>query len=611
MNSWIFAVGRLKTDASMEQARAELDPVIAEFFRTRLKLPAGASPPRISMVPVDEGNAAQRQQIRSAALLLGGVVGAVLLIACANIANLLLSKAASRQRELAVRLALGASRSRLVQQLLTESVLLSVVGGAAGVALAWALIEVFRAAPPPPGALPIAFDFSIDQRVLLFALLLSSVTGIVFGVVPALSASRPILVPALKGTDGAGAERGMRLDLKKTFVVAEVALSLLLLIAAGLFVRSLHSTRAIDPGIDVERLVSAPLNINLLRYTRTQGREFYRQIVERAEHLPGVESASLSRVAVLGGATRILSVHVEGRPASHDQVYSENSPVVSGSPTIINATVVGPHFFKTMGIPLLSGRDFADTDSEDRLPVIILNATAAAVHFGNATPIGSRISVDGPRGPWREIVGVVRDSKYGSLTEDGVPVAYLPLAQNHETGMTLYVRASVSAASVVSPLRREIQDLEPNLPVPAIEPMTQTIGTSLYAARMGAWLLATFGGLALMLAVVGIYGVLSFSISRRTREMGIRLALGADRQHVFLLVIRDGMLLVILGILAGLGMGLAAGRSLGAFLYGVSATDLPTFASTVAILCAVALVACVVPARRAIGVNPVTALRQE
>jgi predicted permease len=610
-NSWIFAVGRLKPERRIEEVRAELDALIAEFFRTRMKLPPGASPPRVPMVPVDEGNANQRQQLRSAALLLGGVVGAVLLIACANIANLLLSKAAARQRELAVRLALGASRGRLVQQLLTESVVLSVVGGAAGIALAWGLVEAFRAAPPPPGALPIAFDFSIDQRVLFFALALSCVTGIVFGVVPALNASRPVLVPALKGASGSGAERPRRLDLKKTLVVAEVALSLLLLIAAGLFVRSLRTTRAVDPGIDAERLVSAPLNINLLRYTRAQGREFYRQVVERAERLPGVESASVSRVTLLGGTTRILSVHVEGRAASHDQVMSENSGIVRGDPTIINADVVGPRFFKTMGIPLLSGRDFADTDAEDRPPVIILNAAAAAIHFPGGSPIGSRISVEGPKGPWREIIGVVRDSKYGSLTEDGVPVAYMPLAQNHETGMMLYVRASVPPASVVAPLRREIHELEPNLPVPTIEPMTQTIGTSLYAARMGAWLLAIFGGLAVLLAVVGIYGVLSFSISRRTREMGIRLALGADRQHVFLLVVRDGMLLVILGIVIGLGAGLAVSRSLGAFLFGVSTTDLPTFAGTVGILGAVALIACAIPARRAIGVNPVTALRQE
>jgi predicted permease len=610
-NSWIFAVGRLKPGASIQEARAELEPVIAEFFRTRVHLPPSVRPPGIAMVPVDEANANQRQQMRSVAVLLGAVVGAVLLIACANIANLLMSRAASRRRELAVRLALGASRGRLAQQLLTESVLLSLVGGAAGVALAWAVIAAFRAAPPPPGALPLTLDFVVDQRVLLFALLLSFVTGLLFGVAPALNASRPALVPALK--DGEPSTRGRRslFDLKKTLVVGEVALSLLLLIAAGLFVRSLQAARAIDPGVDAGRLLSAPLNINLLRYTRLQGREFYRLVVERMERLPGVESASVARVALLGGTGRVLSLHVEGRGATHDGVSSENSPVVSGDLTITNANVVGPGFFSTLGIPVVNGRDFGAADADGAPPVIVLNVTAARMHFPDANPIGTRISVDGPQGPWREIVGVVRDTKYGDLAEGAVPVVYMPLAQNHETGMMLYVRTSVAPASLVAPVRREIAALEPNLPVPAIQTMTETIATSLYAARMGAWLLSVFGGLALLLAVVGIYGVLSFSISRRTREMGIRLALGASRRDVFLLVLRDGMLLVGVGILIGLGGGILAARSLASFVRGVSTTDLPTFAVTVAILSAVALLGCAIPARRAIRVTPIAALRHE
>ena len=233
------------------------------------------------------------------------------------------------------------------------------------------------------------------------------------------------------------------------------------------------------------------------------------------------------------------------------------------------------------------------------------------MHFPGANPIGTRISLDGPRGPWREIVGVVRDCKYGGLSEESVPVAYVPLAQNHETGMTLYVRASVPPESIAAAVRREINALEPNLPIPAVQTMRETIGTSLYAARMGAWLLSAFGALALVLAVIGIYGVLAFSISRRTREMGIRLALGADSRRVFLLVVRDGMLLVGLGILIGLGGGLAGARSLSTFLYGVSTSDPVTFAGTVAVLCTAALAACAIPARRAIRVSPVTALRQE
>ena len=617
-NSWISAVGRLKPGAQIEPARAELESVASEFVRTRL--PAGAAPARpspsaplqpISVVGLEEGTDNQRQPLRSAALLLGGVVGAVLLIACANIANLLLSRASSRRREVAVRLALGASRTRLVRQLLTESVLLSLLGGGAGVAIAWAVTAAFQAAPPPAGALPITFDFSIDRRVLLFSLLLSCATGILFGIAPALEASRPGLVPALKGTDATLGERRARFDLKKLLVVGEVALSLLLLIAAGLFVRGLQSARAIEPGLDVDKLVSAPLSINLLRYTRAQGREFYRQAVERVSALPGVESATVARVAVLGGSARVLSLHVEGRGSTHERAQSEGGRAAARDPRLVNANVIGPEFFQTLGIALVKGRDFRDTDVETGPPVVILNATAVAMQFTNADPIGNRVSVDGPEGPWREIVGVVRDSKYGALREEAVPVAYLPLAQNHETGMTLYVRAAVPPASLVGALRREIQSLEPNLPVPNIRTMADTIGTSLYAARMGAWLLAVFGGLALVLAVVGIYGVLSFSVSRRTREMGIRLALGADSHRVFLLVVRDGMLLVGVGILIGLAGGLAGARALTSSLQGVSSTDLPTFTGTIALLTAVALVACAIPARRAIRVSPITALRHE
>jgi predicted permease len=610
-NSWLSGVGRLASGATPQQAGAELDPVLAEFFRTRTQLSPSATPPRVRVLSVEDASAGPRQRLRAVALLLGGAVGAVLLIACANIANLLLSRAAARRRELAVRLALGASRARLIQQLLTESVVLALLGGLAGVGVALAIAAAFRATPPPPGALPLAVDFSIDRWVMLFALLLSGATGILFGVAPAFASSRPGLVPALKSAGGTGDERGGRFDIKKFLVVGEVAVSLMLLIAAGLFVRSLQSVSRIDPGLDVDRLASAPLSINLLRYTSAQGREFYRQVVERAEQLPGVESASVARVALLGGSGRVLSIHVEGRPSTHDRAQSEGGRAVSGDPTLINANVVGPRFFKTIGVSLLSGRDFGDSDTENGPRVIILNATAANTHFPGANPVGLRVSVDGPNGPWREIVGVVRDSKYGGISEEAVAVAYLPLAQNHETGMNLYVRSSVPPESIAAALRREITALEPNLPVPAVQTMRETIGTSLYAARMGAWLLSAFGALALLLAVIGIYGVLAFSISRRTREMGIRLALGADSRRVFLLVVRDGMTLVALGILIGLGGGLAGARSLATFLYGVSTNDPVTFVATVAVLCTVALAACAVPARRAIRVSPTMALRQE
>jgi predicted permease len=607
---WLRAIGRLAPGTTVERARAELEVLATSYARTANLTNLLTQPLRMPFIPIDEGDPNSRQQMRSVARLLSAVVGAVLLIACANIANLLLSRNASRRRELAVRLAVGASRARLVRQLLTESVLLSSIGGVAGLGLAWAVVRAFRAAPPPPGALPLTIDFSIDERVLLFSVALSFVTGILFGVAPALKASRPGLVPALKDASAEDEDHQNKFNLKRTLVVAEVALSLVLLLAAGLFVRSLQSAHAIDPGVDVEKLVSAPLSINLLRYTRVQGREFYRQIVERVERLPGVEAASVARVPIMSGGSRVLGFFVEGRDSTNDRSSAgEGRGLTDG--TSINANVIGPGFFRTLGIRLVSGRDFSEQDIEARPPVVIVNETTVRMHFAGESPIGKRVSFDSPQGPWREIIGVVRDSKYGALGEAPLAVAYLPVAQNHETGMTLYVRASVSPASLVSTLRREIQAIEPNLPVPSVQTMAQTVGTSLYAARMGAWLLGIFGGLALLLAAIGVYGVLAFSIARRTRELGIRLALGADARDVFLLVIRDGMLVAGVGIVLGLAGGIAGTRPLAGFLYGISPFDLPTYVATTTILGFVALLACVIPARRAMRVEPVTALRQE
>ena len=606
-NSWLFGVGLLKAGVTVEQARAQLDTLVHTFAQT---LATNGPPPRHSaaVVPVDVGNAAQRQQMVSVALLLGGVVGAVLLIGCANVANLLLSRAASRRRELAVRLAIGASRPRIVRQLLAESLLLSLLGGAAGVGLASAMVRGLQATLPPGAGLQ-SLDFPLDQRVLWFSLALSVATGVVFGLVPALRASSPNVVPALR--DAANTKnRGRRFGLKQGLIVAEVALSLPLLIAAGLFVRSLQSAQQTDPGFDAEKLVSAPLQINLLRYTTAQGREFYRQIVERVERLPGVESATLARVAVLTGASRVLSFHVQGREASHDRMQSEGGGVTR-DPRAVNVNIVGPRFFKTLGIPLVLGRDFHDQDASDRPLVAIVNSTLVGLQFSGQNPVGTRVSFNGPMGPWREIVGVVQDSKYASLSEEALSVAYLPLDQNHETGMTLYARTSVPPETLIAPARREIQSLEPNLPVPNLQAVTDTIGTSLYAPRMGAWLLSAFGLLGVLLAAVGIYGVLSFSIARRTHEMGIRLALGATTRDVFALVVRDGMQLVAVGIAIGLASGLLAARSLSTFLFGVTSSDAPTFIVTTILLALVALGACAIPARRAMRVQPVVALRQE
>ena len=609
-NRWLRVVGRLKPGVSREQAQAGLSVITDQQAQAH---PETNGANRIAtLTPVSQGDPGQRDQLVSVARLLMGVVGIVLLIACANVANLLLARASGRRKEIAVRLALGASRWRLVRQLLTESVLLAVCGGVFGTLLAWWITDLWKASPPPPGALPINPDFNLDGRVFGFTLLLALVTGIVFGLVPALQASRPDLVPALK--DASHAPDPQRaFNLRGVLVIAQVALSLILLISGGLFLRSLWRAQQIDPGFDADRILTAPVAINLLRYTSAQGREFYRQVVERVEALPGVESATLARAVALSGATSVRGLMIEGRDSLDNDLRSENGGrgTPADNPNVVSVNTVGMKYFQTMGISLVRGRDFTPQDMADRPGVVIVNETFAARHFPGEEAIGHRLSVRGQRGPWLEIVGVVRDSKYIALGERATPFAYLPLAQNHETGMILHVRAAGDPANLVNAVRGEIQSLDRNLPVPGVAPMTDLLDTSLYAARMGAVLLGAFGLVALLLASVGLYGVMSFSVSRRTREIGVRMALGAQGRDVLGLVLREGMTLVGLGVGFGVLGAFAATRILAGFLYDVSTLDAATFAAIPVALAVVALAACYIPARRATKVDPMVALRYE
>jgi putative ABC transport system permease protein len=433
----------------------------------------------------------------------------------------------------------------------------------------------------------------------------------VFGTAPAVQASRPGLVPALKDESFAPDGRARRVNLKKALVVVEVALSLLLLIAAGLFIRSLKSVETIDAGVAVDQLVSAPLNINLLRYTTAQGRQFYQRVIDRMEQLPGVTSASVARIAVLSGGARVTTVAVEGRRDSGNRAQSEGGGFDPARGESARANVIGPGFFKTLGIPIVKGRDFNARDIDGSPLVAVVSEAMAREFFPGEDALGRRFSTAraGANGPWIEIVGIARDSKYASLNETPAAVVYVPVAQQHETGMVLYVRTSGAPARLVAQIRREIQAIEPNLPVPNIQTMNETIGASLYAPRMGAMLLSVFGGLALLLAALGVYGVLAFSISRRTREIGIRMALGADRGRVFALVIREGMWLVGIGLAIGLATGLYFSESIKSFLFDVHTRDVTTFAIVPCVLAAVALVACYLPARRAMNVDPMVALR--
>jgi putative ABC transport system permease protein len=328
--------------------------------------------------------------------------------------------------------------------------------------------------------------------------------------------------------------------------------------------------------------------------------------------IPGVRAASVARVALMTGNARVSAIAIEGRSDNGDRTQSEGGGFNTRGGRTVLANVVGPDFFATLGISLLRGRDFMKEDGEDRPLVAIINETMAKQFFPQQDPLGRRLTTGftNASGQWTEIVGIVRDSKYAALSEPASPIVYMPIAQRHETGVTLYVRASGEPASLVAQIRRELQSIEPNLPVPDIRIMAETIGASLYAPRMGAVLLTVFGGLALLLASLGVYGVLAFSIARRTREIGIRMALGADRRRVFALVIREGMTLVGIGVALGLAAGFYASAAIGRFLYDVSPRDVVTFAGVPCVLAAVALVACYLPARRAMRVDPMTALRE-
>ena len=608
-NRWLRIIARLKTGLSRDQAQAEMAVITSQQSQA---FPDTNTNRIATLTPLSEGDPQQRGQLISAAGLSLGVVGIVLLIACANVANLLLARASTRQKEIAVRLALGASRWRLVRQLLTESVLLAVCGGLIGSLLAWWLTDIWKASPPPPGALPINPDFNLDGRVLLFTLLLSLLTGIVFGLVPALAASRPDLVRALKD-DARASDPQRALNLRGALVIAQVALSLVLLISGGLFLRSLWRAQQIEPGFDAERIVTAPLTVNLLRYTSAQGREFYRQVVERVSALPGVESASLARTVALSGGSSVRGLLIEGRQSLDNDMRSDTGAggTAADNPNVINVNTVGLNYFQTMGIGLMRGRDFNEQDTAERPGVAIVNETFAERHFPGEEVLGKRLSMRGQRGPWLEIVGVARDSKYVTLGERAIPFAYLPLSQNHETGMVLHVRTSGDPAGLVSAVRSEIQSLDRNLPVPGVGPMTDLLRTSLYPARMGAVLLGASGLLALLLAAVGLYGVMSFSVARRTREIGVRMALGAQYRNVLAMVLKEGMTLVGLGVALGVLGAVAATRMLASYLYDVSTLDATTFAAIPVGLAVVALLACYIPARRATRVDPMVALRYE
>ncbi len=591
--------GRLKPGVSLDQAQSQIATIGAQLARAYPETNLGTldrpREPRPMTVVREARLSPQRQKnVLMVSGLLLAVVGLVLLIACANVANLLLARASVRRREIAVRLALGASRRRLVRQLLTESLLLALLGGGAGLVLALWSSELPPAFLSPGEAN--GLDASLDWRILVFTLAVSVLTGVLFGLAPALESSRPDLVEALK--DGASGHGQRRFTLRQALVVTQVALALMLLIGAGLFLRSLSRAMTFDPGFASQNLLVASLDTRGAAMSREQGQAFYRQALERIGSLPGVRSASLTGIVPIGGGGQRRGVQLEGYTPQPNEGLE------------LNCNVVGLDYFNTMGIPLAQGRDFNAQDREGSPGVVIVNEELARRYFPGQNPIGKRLRFGSNRS-YLEIIGVARSAKYRRLREAPLPFIYIPLEQEYRGGMTLLVRTDGDPANTVSAVRGEIRRLSSEVPVFGIRTMSEQIGTALADDRMIAVLLGIFGGIALLLAVVGIYSVVSYAVTQRTREIGVRVALGARGPDVLKLVIGQGMKLVVIGVAFGLAMSFTFTRLMASLLFEVSATDPVTFAAIALLLALVALVACWIPARRATKVDPMVALRVE
>ena len=588
-------VGRLKPGVTMPQAESGLQSIAQDLAR---QFPLENEGRRIRLTSVSEAalSARTRPMISKAGAVLMTISALVLLIACGNVANLLLARAAGRNKEIAVRLAIGANRSRLIRQLLTESMVLATLGGACGLLLAsWA--RDFLWSMRPPLFNHAGFRLELDSHVLLFNLAVSIATGIVFGLAPAIRATRSNLATDLK--DRAGQPRGFNgaWRPRSLLVMVQVALSLVALIGAGLFARSLSSADRADPGFDAAHLGIVLFNVNHQAYNEGRGRDYARRVLERAAATPGVVAATLSKD---------MPFHVS---ASRTVMLEGQDSIANGQGRATLTSVVWPGYFQTVRIPLLRGRDFTQLDTKTTGRVVIVNQAAAAAYWPGENPIGKRIQFFGEGLPV-EVVGMARNANYQSIGEAPQALVYLSLVQYYFPTGVLYVRTSGDPNGILPTVRRELQALDRNLPLQT-ESLHATIRESLWAQRLSAGLLAIFGGLALLLSTIGIYGVISYSVRQRAREIGIRMALGATAMNVRVMILREGMRLVAIGVLAGALVSLAAAGSVKAMLFETGPRDALTFLLVPSILILVAIAACWVPAIRATRMDPAVSLRDE
>jgi len=601
---WIGIFGRLKQDVGLEEARAEMQTIAArlaqEYPQTNEHRNVDLSP-GVGIDPDD------REVLGRFLSVLLAAVGMLLLIACGNVASLLLVRATGRRREIAIRMAMGASGGRLLRQLLTEGMLLSLLGGGLGLVIApWtaSLILAFQQPLYPMTAL----DFTPDVRVLSFTLAIAVLTGILFGLAPALQSSKPDLVASLKeGARGTGSRRSR---LQPALVAVQVGLSLVLLMGAGLAVRSMRNVLGGEFGFKTENLVLLTMDLSIQGYTEQQGQLFYRQLTERIEAAPGVQTASLAWTVPPRDLSGRISLFYEGQAPTQEMLRDHEFELGIR----VDEDIVAPNYFRTMSIPLVAGRDFYSQDDASAPRVAIVNEKLAQRLWPGQNALGRRIEWPSLQGPPRlplEIIGVAKDTKYRSLLVEPPPVIYFPLSQNYDGRETLLVRTAGDPASAVPALRSVVAKINPDLPVYGVKSMSEQVADSLWQQRMAAVLIGCFGAVALTLAAIGLYGVISRWVAQRTHEIGIRMALGANHRNILRLVVGKGMAVALLGVVLGAVVAQGATRAMSSLLYGVGATDAATLAAVSLLLAGVALVASYLPARRATKVDPMVALRDE
>ena len=603
---FVQLLGRVKSGVSMAQAESGLDMLAQQIKEANT--PPGTitkglpfSEQHIKFEPGGKGISLLRKRFEAPLKLLMAVVGLVLLIACANIAGLLLARGVTRRKEMAIRLAVGANSWRVVRQLLTESLLLAVTGGLAGLLIAPWLISLLIKTQSRLDLARTVLAQGIDRRVLAFTALTTLVAGIIFGIFPAWQSSRAELVPVLKEEGGISSQRERRFTFRSLLVVSQLALAIVVLIGAGLCIKSLRNLLAIDPGYNAETLLIVPLELDEKKYDAASGRVFQHHLYARLETLPGVEAVSYGMVMPFDGSRYMSSIFVQGRqPLPNEQMA-------------FDASVVGPNYHETMGIEMAQGRGFTDQDREGAPAVVVINEALAQRLFPGENALGKRLTLK-TDGPPLEIVGITRDIKHHDLTETPLPHFDLPALQRgrYDSYTNVVIRTRGPAEDLIPAVRAELLELDPAIPVKGTSAMSTQIDNTLAATRLASTLISIFGLVALLLASIGLYGVMAWMVSHRTREVGIRMALGARPGDVLKLIIKQGLVLTLMGVVIGLIGSVIATRLIDTQqLYGVSATDPFTFAVIALLLTAVSLLACYLPARHATKVDPLTALRYE